>query len=59
MDKNLPADAGGRGSIPGPGTLHMSWSNQACESQLPSLSVTTNETHVPRACALQQEKSLQ
>ena len=27
VDKNLPASAGGRGLIPGPGRFHMPWSN--------------------------------
>ena len=27
VDKNLPANAGDRGSIPGPGRSHMPWSN--------------------------------
>ena len=27
VDKNLPTNAGNMGSIPGPGRLHMLWSN--------------------------------
>ena len=69
--KNPPANAGDMGSIPGPGRSHMPWSNKshapqllrlrsgACELQLLSLYATTTEAHMPRACALQQEKPLQ
>ena len=35
--KNLPANAGDMGSIPGPGRPHMPWSNQARVPQLLSL----------------------
>ena len=42
--KNLPCNAGDKGSIPGLGRYHMPWSNKA---------------QVPRAHALQQEKPLQ
>ena len=34
MDKNLAANAGDTGLIPGPGRSHMQQSNQACELQL-------------------------
>ena len=27
MDKNLPADSGDTGSVPGPGRSHVPWSN--------------------------------
>ena len=27
IDRNLPANAGNMGSIPGPGRLHMPWGN--------------------------------
>ena len=66
--KNLPANAGDTGSIPGPGRSHMPWSNEARAPQLLSLCsrvhepqllspcVTTTEAHAPRARALQQEK---
>ena len=37
MVKNLPANAGDTGSIPGPGRSHMSRSNKACAPQLLSL----------------------
>ena len=69
--KNLPANAGDTGSSPGPGRSHMPRSNKACvpqllslcsrarEPQLLSLRATTTEAHVPRACALQQEKPRQ
>ena len=53
--KNLPANAGVTGSIPGPGRSH----SRACEPQLLSPRATTTEAHVPRACAPQQEKPLQ
>ena len=66
--KNPPANAGDRGSIPGPGRSHMPQSNKARAPQLLSLRsrarepqllsprATTTEARVPRACALQQEK---
>ena len=66
MIENLPADAGDMGSCPGLGGSHMPWSNWAREPQLLSLratptepGTTTTEAHVPRAHALQQDKSLQ
>ena len=49
--KNLPANAGDKGSIPGAGRSHMPWSNEACAPQLLSL--------CSRARAPQQEKPLQ
>ena len=57
--KNLPANAGDTGSIPGSGRSHALWSNQARVPQLLSLCTTTTEAHAPRARALQQEKPLQ
>ena len=66
-----PANAGDTGLIPGPGISHMPQSNYArapqllslCSRarvpQLLSLHATTTEAHMPRACALQQEKPLQ
>ena len=54
--KNLPASAGDTGSNPGPGRSPMPQSNKARVPQLLSLSATTTEACVPRACALQQEK---
>ena len=69
--KNPPANAGDRGSSPGPGRSNMPWSNKAhvpqllslcsraCEPQLLSPCATTTEAHMPRAHAPQQEKPLQ
>jgi len=37
--KNLPANAGDTGSIPGPGKFHMPWGNKAHAPQLLSLLV--------------------
>ena len=34
--KNLPADTGDTGSIPGPGRSHVLWGNGLCEPQLQS-----------------------
>ena len=51
MGKNLPANAGDMGSIPGPGGSHV-----PCGLRL---SAVTAEAHEPRACALTQEKPLQ
>ena len=68
MVKNLFANAGDMGSIPGLGRSHMPWSNYARVPQLPSLRsrahepqllsppATTTEAHAPRAHAPQQEK---
>ena len=58
MDKNLPANAGDMGSIPGLGRLHMPWSIQVLQLQLLSLRAATIEPLSPRACTLQQEKPL-
>ena len=41
--KNPPANAGHKGSIPGPGRSHMPWSNYAREPQLLSQRTTTTE----------------
>ena len=59
VNKNLPANAGDMGSVPGLGRFHMLWKptellnphSRACEPQLLSL--------VPRACCRQQKKPLQ
>ena len=59
MDKNLPANAGDMGSIPGPGRFHMPRSSQGHVPQLLSPRAATTEAHVPRAYARQQEKPLQ
>ena len=55
--KNLPANAGDTGSIPGPGRSHMPWSNKAHVLQLPSLHSRAHEPQLlkpvcPRAHAL-------
>ena len=52
MVKNLSANAGDMGSIPGPGRFHMPWDNQVWESQL--LKPKCSRVHT-----LQQEKPLQ
>ena len=49
VDKNLSANAGDTGSIPGQGRFHMPCSNEARAPQLP-------KPLAPRACAPQQEK---
>ena len=66
--KNLPANAGDMGSIPGPGKSHQPWSNKARVPQLLSLHsrapepqllspwATTTEAHSLRAHAPWQEK---
>ena len=71
MVKNLPANAGNTGSIPGPGESCITQSNVVCvlqllmlhsrahEPQVHSLQAALIEACVPRACALQQEKPLQ
>ena len=65
------ANAGDKGSSPGPGGSHMPRSGWAREPQLLSLRsgarepqllsprATTTEAHVPRAHALQRERPLQ
>ena len=67
--KNPPANAGGMGSIPGPGRSHMLRSNEARvpqllsprsrsrEPQRLSQRATTTEARAPRACALQQRQA--
>ena len=52
VDKNLPANAGDTGSVPGPGRF------PHATEQL-SLCATTAEAGTPKACASQQEKPLQ
>ena len=66
--KNLPANAGDTGSIPGLGRSHMPWSNAAHMPQLLSLHsrahepqllrplTTTTGVPAPRARVTQQEK---
>ena len=52
VDKNLPANAGDTGSIPGPGGFYMLQSN--CKPQLLSPWMATTEACAPWACAPQQ-----
>ena len=52
VDGNPPADAGDKGSIPGPGRFHMLWSSWACVPQLLSLGCATRETTEGQARAL-------
>ena len=70
VTENLPASAGGMGSIPGPGRPHMPQSSETQASQQSQCSTARGpqlliphaaptEACVPRACALQQEKQLQ
>ena len=68
MVKNLPANAGDKGSSPGPGSSHTLRSNEAHAPQLLSLRsraqkpqllsprAPTTEARAPRAHAPQQEK---
>ena len=64
-DKNLPFRAGDTGSVSTPGRSHMPQllsphsRDREPQLQLPSPHAATTEAHVPRACALQQEKPLQ
>ena len=51
VDKNLSANAGDTGSIPGPGKFHMPRSNLAHVPQILSPCAATTEACVPRACA--------
>ena len=53
--KNLPANAGGTGSIPGPGRSHTLPSNKACAPQLLSLHAVTSKACSCRGCALQRK----
>ena len=43
MVKNLPANAGDKGSIPDPERSHMAWSNEARAPQLLSLCSRSQE----------------
>ena len=49
--KNLPANAGDTGSIPGPGRSHMPRSNKASVPQILNLCAAATEACMPRACA--------
>ena len=55
VEKNLPANVGDMGSIPGLGRFHTTRSNEV-RAQLLSPGAATTEVPEPRACALQQEK---
>ena len=55
VDKNLPANAGDMGSVPGPGRFHILQSNKAHGPQLPSPWAAATESHMPRAHALQEK----
>ena len=61
MVKNLPANAGDKGSVPSLGRCHIRQSllSKAHESQLLSPCAPTTEAHVLRAWGLQEEKPLQ
>ena len=55
VDKNLPANAGDMGLIPGLGRFHKLQSNQACVPRVLSLCSTTTEAHVPSLCSATRE----
>ena len=71
VDKNLLANTGDTGLIPGLRRFRMLWSKQACvpqllslssrapELQLPSLQATTTEAPATGVCAGKQEKPAQ
>ena len=48
MEKNLSANAGDTGSVPGLRRFHMLWSNSGHVPQLLSPSAATTESCVPR-----------
>ena len=54
--KNLPANAGGMGSIPTPERFHMPQGSLASVLQLLSLHAATTKARVPKACVPQQER---
>ena len=56
VGKNLPANAGDTGSIPGLGRFHMQQSNKVHTPQLPHPHAASTKAQAPRACALQQKK---
>ena len=53
VDKNLPANAGDTGSIPGPGRSHMPWSNEARAPQLLSLRSRAREPQLLKPAHLE------
>ena len=55
--KNLPANAGDTGSIPGPGSSHMPQSNEACAPQLLTLCSRAPEPQPLSPCATATEAS--
>ena len=57
MGKNLPANTGDKGSVPGPGGSQLLQSNYAHVPQLLSLCAAATEVCMPRAHAPQQEKA--
>ena len=61
--KNPPASAGDRGSIPGPGRSHTLLSNEARGPHHWACALESRShpyrAHMPRSCALQQEKPAQ
>ena len=56
VDKNLPANSGDTGLIFGLGRFHMPQATKARVAQLMSPCIATTEAHMPRVCALPQEK---
>ena len=61
VGRNRLVDAGDKGSIPGLGRFHLLQSNYSRASSLQLLNpcAAAIKGHVPRPCALQQEKPLQ
>ena len=55
--KNLPANAGDTGSIPGPGSFRMPQSNEACAPQLLTLCSRAPEPQLLSPCATTIEAS--
>ena len=55
VGRNLPVDAEDKGSIPGPGRLHLLQSNYSRASSLQLLNpgAAATEGHMPGPCALQ------
>ena len=57
--KNLTANTGDTGSIPGPGRFHMPRGNEARAPHLLSPRAAGNKATCPRACGLQLESGPQ